>query len=115
MAREIFAYKCKKCGQLHYPFRMVCKKCKKNDMFEFETVPLPKTGKLLTFTEVYALPPAYEMEKLPLGIVELANGIRITGQLRIPNLKIGMKVNGEVEIVRKEEYDQFYGMVFYKA
>ena len=30
MALEIYAYKCKKCGQLHYPFRMVCKKCGKD-------------------------------------------------------------------------------------
>ena len=115
MAREIYAYKCQKCGHLHYPFRMVCKKCKKNDTFEFDIVPLPKKGKLLTFTEVYALPPAYEMEKLPIGIVELENGIRMTGQLKIPNPKMGMEVKGEVEVVRNEEYDQFYGMVFSKA
>jgi uncharacterized OB-fold protein len=94
---------------------MVCKKCKKNDTFEFDIVPLPKKGKLLTFTEVYALPPAYEMEKLPIGIVELENGLKMTGQLRIPNPKMGMKVKGEVEVVRDEEYDQFYGMVFSKA
>ena len=84
MALEIYAYKCKKCGQLHYPFRMVCKKCGKNDFFEFDTVPLPKKGKLLTFTTVYNLPPDFNVAKLGLGIVELENGMRITGQLKIP-------------------------------
>jgi len=92
---------------------MVCKKCKKNDFFEFEPVPLPKKGKLLTFTDVYTLPPAFSVEKLPLGIVELENGMRILGQLRIPQPKIGMKVRGEVDVVRQEEYDKYYGMVFY--
>ncbi len=115
MNRDIYAYKCQKCGELHYPFRMVCKKCGKNKQFEFDTVPLPKKGKLLTYTEVYNLPPVYEVEKLGLGIVELKNGMRITGQLRIPNPKIGMKVIGDVEVVRKETYDNYYGMVFSEA
>ena len=84
MALEIYAYKCKKCGQLHYPFRMVCKKCGKNELFEFDTVPLPRKGKLLTFTTVYNLPPDFNVAKLGLGIVELENGMRITGQIKIP-------------------------------
>ena len=83
MALEIYAYKCKKCGQLHYPYRMVCKKCGKNDVFEFDTVPLPRKGKLLTFTTVYNLPPDFNVAKLGLGIVELENGMRITGQIKI--------------------------------
>ena len=74
MALEIYAYKCKQCGQLHYPYRMVCKKCGKNEVFEFDTVPLPRKGKLLTFTTVYNLPPDFNVAKLGLGIVELENG-----------------------------------------
>ena len=30
MDREVFAYKCRKCDTLHYPFRMVCKNCRAN-------------------------------------------------------------------------------------
>ena len=52
MKREIYAYRCRQCGHLHYPFRMVCKECRQNDFFEFDIVPLPKQGKLLTFTKV---------------------------------------------------------------
>jgi uncharacterized protein len=115
MALEIYAYKCKKCGQLHYPFRMVCKKCGQNDFFEFETVPLPKKGKLLTFTTVHNLPPDFNVAKLGLGIVELENGMRITGQHKIPQPKLGMAVIGKVEIVREAEYSKNYGMVFYPA
>ena len=115
MALEIYAYKCKKCGQLHYPYRMVCKKCGKNEVFEFDTVPLPKKGKLLTFTTVYNLPPDFNVAKLGLGIVELENGMRITGQVKIPNPKHGMPVTGKIEIVREAEYSKNYGMVFYPA
>ncbi len=115
MALEILAYKCKKCGELHYPLRMVCKKCGKNAPHEFDTVALPKTGKLLTFTTVHNLPPDFNVAKLTLGIVELENGLRITGQLKVPAPKMGMRVAGEVEIVREADYTKNYGMVFYPA
>ena len=55
------------------------------------------------------------MVHLTLGIVELTGGQRITGQLRIADPKIGMKVKGEVEPVRKDEYHKYFGMVFYAA
>ncbi len=112
MAREIYAYKCRLCDTMHYPFRMVCKNCKQNDFFEFDTVPLPKEGKLLTFTRVYNLPAQYEVATLGLGIVELDNGMRMLGQLEIDDPKAGMAVKGSVEVVRKETYENFYGMVF---
>jgi len=94
---------------------MVCKKCGKNEVFGFDTVPLPRKGKLLTFTTVHNPPPESNVAKLGLGIVELENGMRITGQLKIPNPKLGMPVTGKVEIVREADYGKNYGMVFYPA
>jgi len=115
MAREIYAYRCRLCDTMHYPFKMVCSGCKQNDFFEFDTVPLPKAGKLLTFTRVYNLPAQYEVATLGLGIVELENGMRMLGQLEIDEPVIGMPVQGMVEIVRVEPYDNYYGMVFRAA
>jgi uncharacterized OB-fold protein len=115
MQRDIYAYQCQKCGHLHYPFRMVCKECRQNDFFEFDIVPLPKKGKLLTFTRVHNLPAEFEVPTLGLGIVELENGMRITGQLEADDPQIGMKVEGEVKVVRRSAYDDFYGMVFRAA
>ena len=115
MAREIYAYQCRLCGTLHYPFRMVCKECKQNDFFEFDTVPLPKAGTLVTWTRVYNLPAQYEVATLGLGIVELENGMRMLGQLEISEPELGMAVIGNVEVVRKEPYDDYYGMVFRAA
>ena len=115
MAREIYAYRCRLCDTMHYPFRMVCSGCKQNDFFEFDTVPLPKVGTLLTFTRVYNLPAQYEVATLGLGIVELENGMRMLGQLDIDDPTIGMAVQGSVEVVREEPYDNFYGMVFRAA
>ena len=114
MALDIYAYKCKKCGHLHYPYRMVCNNCGKNEHNEFDQVPLPKKGKLLTFTYVHNLPADFMVAKLGLGFIELENGMRILGQLNIPAPKIGMKVSGKVEVVRRDEYNRYYGMVFYQ-
>ena len=115
MKREIYAYRCRKCGHLHYPFRMVCKECRQNDFFEFDIEPLPRQGKLLTFTKVYNLPAEFEVPALGLGIVELENGLRITGQLEIDDPAVGMAVRGDVRVVRKSAYDRYYGMVFEAA
>lgn len=115
MAREIYAYRCRLCDTMHYPFRMVCSGCKQNDFFEFDTVPLPKGGRLLTYTKVYNLPAQYEVATLGLGIVELENGMRMLGQLDIEDPTIGMAVQGTVEVVREEPYNDFYGMVFRAA
>ncbi len=115
MEREVNAYKCRKCGTLHYPFRMVCKNCRSNDYFEFDTEPLPKRGKLLTFTFVHNLPAQFEVARLGLGIVELENGIRVTGQVDIDEPSLGMDVVGEIEVVRHDDYDDRFGFVFRAA
>jgi uncharacterized protein len=119
MQRDILAYKCRKCGHLHYPYRMRCKKCGHVE-FEgadvvFDTVPMPKEGKLLTFSKVYALPPDFEAVSLTLGIIELSNGMRVLGQVRCDEPVIGMPMKCEVEVVRRDEYHQYHGMVFYPA
>lgn len=109
---EIYAYKCKKCGHINYPYRMVCKKCRENGHEEFDSVPLPKKGKLVTFTHLHTLPADFMVAKLTLGIVELENGVCITGQLNIREPKIGMKVKGEVGMVRQDELKKNFGMIF---
>lgn len=113
MKKNILAYKCRKCGEVHYPFRMRCKKCGNNVQFQFDTVPLPSKGKVVTFTYAYALPGDFEVPRLGLGIVELENGMKLTGQINSPNAKIGMQVEGKVEVVRREGFDERYGVVFY--
>ena len=112
---EILGYKCRKCGQLHYPYRMVCTKCGENEHNEFDAVPLPRRGKLVTFTFLHNPPADFMVVKLPLGIVELENGIRVTGQLKIPKPTLGMAVQGEVEVVHESGDEKNYGMVFYPA
>jgi uncharacterized OB-fold protein len=117
MERDILGYKCRKCGHVQYPYRSRCRACRHVEWngldIVFDTVPLAKTGKLLTFTHLYALPGDFERINLSLGIVEVEGGNRITGQLKINDPQMGMKVRGKVEIVRRQGYDKYWGMVFY--
>ena len=52
MSKEIAitAYKCKKCGKLHYPFHDRCLECKGR---EFEKVKPQGNAKLLTYTAIF--------------------------------------------------------------
>jgi len=115
MTMDIYAYKCRECGHVHYPYRMVCANCGKNEHNGFDPVPLTRKGKLLTFTHLRTLPADFMVASLALGIVELDNGIRITGQLDISEPKLGMDVCGEVRVVRSGTYTEQYGMVFIEA
>jgi uncharacterized OB-fold protein len=115
MELNIYAYQCKRCGHVQYPYRTICRNCHENDHNEFDIVPLPKEGKLVTFTHLFNPPSDFSTVSLSLGIVELADGNRITGQLNIEKPKVGMKVKGSVEVVRRDGYNRYLGMVFYEA
>jgi len=89
--------KCKKCGRLYFPPRADCVTCRNSDI---EWVPIKGKARLVTFTEVYFGPPAFE-QSAPylLGLAELENGLRVfapisrdfdSKQLR-PNLDLVLK------------------------
>jgi uncharacterized OB-fold protein len=115
MERQVLAYRCRSCATLHYPFRMRCKQCGNLEFFEFDPEPLTLHGRLLTFTRVHNLPAEYEVETLGLGVVELDEGVRLTGQLDVAEPAMGMEVTGTVEVVRHETYDDYWGVVFRAA
>ena len=110
MQLDILGYLCKKCESISYPNRTRCRKCGHD---QFDAVPLPKNGTLLTFTQLFTLPGDFEVGDICLGIVELENKVRITGQVKIPKPKTGMAVVGKTEVVRRDEYKEHHGMVFY--
>jgi uncharacterized protein len=67
--------RCKNCGKLYFPPRVDCLECRKS---EVEWVPIKGNAKLITFTEVYFGPPAFE-QSTPyiLGLAEFDNGLRV--------------------------------------
>ncbi len=87
------AGKCKGCGKVYYPPRLVCGACGSR---AFETITLPDKGKVVTFT-VIAIGPSDFADQVPyaLGVVEVMPAVRLTAQIvDIPpeKIKIGMPV-----------------------
>jgi uncharacterized OB-fold protein len=90
------AKKCKNCGYVSFPPRLICPKCKNR---EFEDTKLAEKGKVLTFT-VIRVPPGQFVDQAPyaVGIVELDDGVKLTGQIvdcDFEDLKIGERVKIE--------------------
>jgi uncharacterized OB-fold protein len=73
------AARCTRCGKILYPPRAVCPACRATD---FETVALPRDGKVVTYT-VVRVPPAGFTDQTPLSIalVELSNGVQVMVQI----------------------------------
>ena len=87
------AGKCSGCGEISFPPRIVCPKCRGK---KFETIRLSDEGKLLTYTVVRVASDKFSKETpFPVGIIELNGGVKVTAQIADAdpdNLKIGQKV-----------------------
>lgn len=87
------AAKCKGCGFVAFPPRLVCPKCGAR---AFEPTRLAEAGKLLTYT-VIRVPPGPFEDQAPyaVGIAELDDGVRLTAQVvdcDFASLAVGRRV-----------------------
>ena len=118
--KNVYAYRCPKCGALYHPAPMVCKKCRtRRDPSEvvysdFEKVPLGGRCRLLTWTRIYALPEGLDRPSLTFGIVEFENGLRAAGQLMVENPKSGAVLVARTGLVREMVGRDFYGLQFFE-
>lgn len=97
------AVKCKKCGVILFPPRLICPECKTR---EFEKTKLAEKGKLLTYT-IIRVPPHQFVDQAPyvVGIVELEDGVKLTGQVvdcNFEDLKIGQRFKVEFRKIYDE-------------
>jgi hypothetical protein len=97
------AGKCKNCGDIAFPPRLVCPRCQSR---AFETIKLADAGKIITYT-VIRVPPQPFADQTPyaLGIVELDDGVRLMGQVvdcGFEDLKIGKRVQVEFRRISEE-------------
>ena len=106
----ILAYRCKKCGKIHYPYHDRCLSCKSR---EFEQVKPHGNAKLLTFTRIYNLPWGLDERYLTIGVVEFENGIRAMGQINADesfNLTSGMVLAPSWEPIRLQYGEAVFGL-----
>ena len=108
----IVAYKCTKCGRIHYPFHDRCLACKGR---EFETIKPQGTARLLTFTRIYNLPWGFDQRYLTIGVAEFENGVRAMGQINVDEdflLTSGMAMKASWAPVRIQAGENVYGLVY---
>lgn len=108
---KMMGVRCKGCGRVFYPKRSNCLRCKSADVEEVE---LGDTCKLLTYTELYAVPLGVEEIPLVLGIVEFENGARATGQIEADQVQIAMQLKPVWGPLRKVGRREVYGFKFAK-
>ncbi len=109
---QLVAFKCKKCGKLHYPFHDRCLDCKGRD---FEPVKPQGNARLLTFTQIFNLPWGFDQRFLIIGVAEFENGIKAMGQIQadsIDQLKLGMPLKPRWDSVRVQSGEHVYGLKF---
>jgi hypothetical protein len=107
----IVAYKCKKCGKLHYPFHDRCLACKSR---EFDPVKPEGNVRLLTFTRIYNLPWGFDVRYLIIGVGEFENGVRAMGRIAVDEsypLTTGMLMKPIWAPVRVKYDENVYGLV----
>ena len=90
---KLMAGKCVKCGKIHLPPRPLCDECYSQ---QFEWIEVSGKGKLLTYTIIHVAPPQFQsLVPYAVGIVQLANGLKIPGMIsNVPQdqLKVGMEL-----------------------
>ena len=103
--------KCQDCGNLSFPPRLVCQKCKSrlSEPYEFKG-----RGKLYSYTIIYQAPDRFDpMVPYAVGLIDLEEGVRITAQVTdvLPeDLVIGMDLE---MIIRKIYADGDKGPILY--
>lgn len=108
----ITAYKCRKCGKIHYPFHDRCLACKGR---EFEKIKPEGDVRLLAYTAIFNLPWGFDQRFLIIGIAEFENKIKAMGQIKVDSidqLKAGMKMKAAWEPVRQQYGENVYGLRF---
>ncbi|MGD0711072.1 MAG: Zn-ribbon domain-containing OB-fold protein [Bacteroidales bacterium] len=105
------AGKCKKCGKITFPQRLICPECGSEEFTKFN---LSGKGKIETFTIIRTAPDGFEdLAPYAVGIIALDEGIRILAQITDCNpeeLKIGDRL---VSKFRRMNQDGQNGMIYY--
>ena len=105
------AGKCKKCGQINFPGRLICPGCGKR---EFETITLSGKGELETFTIIRIAPSGFgDLAPYAVGIIKLDEGISIMAQVTDcdpEKLKIGDRLSSQFRRINEETKT---GMIMY--
>ena len=103
---RMLASRCPSCGLVYFPPREVCRRCRRASLGRMERVPMPRAGKVVSYTVVHQGQKGFE-EQVPyvLAIVEFEGGITVMGQVvdcDACEVAIGMEVKPVFRRIREE-------------
>lgn len=97
------AGRCKDCGKVTYPARLICPSCRGE---EIEKINLSPKGKVITSTVIHVPPDDFLMEApYAMAVVETPEGARLMTQVvdcEPSTVMPGMQVSLEFRLIRKE-------------
>ena len=97
------AGKCRECGKIFFPKRLVCDACSSQKM---ETIKLKPDGKLITYTIINVGPSQFtDQTPYAVGVVELKDGVRLLAQIadcELDKLKTGMPLKIEFRRISEQ-------------
>ncbi|MDV3276844.1 MAG: Zn-ribbon domain-containing OB-fold protein [Nitrososphaerales archaeon] len=108
---RLIGSKCTECGAEFFPPVYKCKRCGSEKIEDSE---MPRTGKIMTHTELHEPMPGFE-DQAPfhLAVIELTNGARVLSQIVDSpgdTVKTGAKVRA---VVRRVRVDGESGQILY--
>lgn len=87
------ASKCKSCGKVNFPPRLVCPECKSR---EFETIKISDEGKILTYTVIRVGSDVFSRETpYAIAIIETNDNVKLMAMVadtKVEDVKIGSNV-----------------------
>jgi len=93
---NLIAARCSNCAHLYFPPRTVCPLCHRKSIGKMERIKLKGEGKVYSYSVVHDALPQFELMKpYVVAMVQLDEGIKITGQIidcDPAEVHIGMKV-----------------------
>ena len=108
------ASKCGSCGDMHFPPREVCPKCRRASIGRMESQNLSGRGTIIEFTRVHKAAPGYELQvPYVMALVRADEGPILTGQIvdSAPDaIRAGAKVHG---VFRRLGADGDSGVIYY--
>jgi len=103
---------CKTCGELYFPSRSLCLKCRRQGKLEVRR--FSGKGTVYSYTVIHAPPQGFELHKpYIMAIVELDEGPRLTAQIvdcKNEEIKIGSRVES---VFRRISEDREGGIIQY--
>ena len=111
---NLIGNKCEECGQVFFPPRESCPKCRRKSMGKIKEIKLTGKGEIVTYSIIHVGPEEFEDQvPYPIAVIQLDEGPRITAQIvdcDIHDVKIGMKVKSTF---RKIQQDGSTGAIYY--